>query len=175
MFNPINAYEPLTNSQKAVGPEAKLIPSGESHFDGYNIDELSRPNNGINAYYKNGPSEENLSLIHKNPARLNSVLGLNSRLAPLFGYSELSSSEQSKNSIIVPFLSNINPYRHYYPIATTTNMSTHNPPESIDSSLNITSPENFNISEKFGLYDYETEERVSAELPTLNTGTEGES
>jgi len=161
MFNPENAYQDLTDEQKKVSDTAIILPSGEAHFDGFNSgdnkNQIPHPTSGINAIYDVGPSSGNLELIHKNQTTQfgnpNPSGILSSRLAPLFGYSELSSSEQSRNRTPRVSMANLNPYIHYYPIVTTNQSSLYNSAQEVQAAFNIQYNTEFDRSIKYNPYN----------------------
>lgn len=152
MFEPSGAYQPLTEEQKKVSSNALLIPSGETFFSDPSGQTQSL-NSGINALY----NLESLKLIHKeqttefgnpNPTGI-----LSSRLAPLFGYSELSSSEESRNRTPRVSMANLNPYIHYYPVVTRNQTSLYNPAQEVQAAFNIQYNTEFDRSIKYNPYN----------------------
>lgn len=142
----MTAYIPLTNEQKSVWPNAKILPSGEQHFDGFysglNIEQIPNKLSGINDLDSSG-----INLIYIEDAK---TLTKTDRI----DFSQFSSSEadtQTDNSIDSNMFI-FRPYIHYYPLINYQNLSSYNNQVEVLQAINISYPLSFSKSTKKSIY-----------------------
>jgi hypothetical protein len=145
-MNPENAYTPLTDNQKTVGNTAKILPSGEQHFDGFNtglnISQIPGKFSGINDVEQSGI---NLIFINQPETFIKSE--------PI-DFSIFSSSdtdyqqELNKDSNMFVF----RPYIHYYPLTNYKNLSSYSAEVEVNSQLLLNYSLTFNKAQRKSIY-----------------------